>query len=123
MTKLFLRNTTTNGIGATYFDMVTAAGGAPITDSQYRRKTPEQVKQERINLGIIPPEVEKIVVKIAKTAIKKAAATQTSAIDIILKQQAEYEKKLRIELARHQQVWDSAYRRLFEIAVYEAIMD
>lgn len=39
-----------------------------------------------------------------------------------VEQQALYDRQFRLEMARHKQVWDAAYQRLFEIAIQEALL-
>jgi len=92
------------------------------------RKSDEELKAEltaeRIALGILPAPVAKIANKIAQKAIR--AATEVKAPDVLAwaqqaEQQALYERQLRLELSRSKLIWDSAYQRLFEIAVQEAL--
>ena len=89
-----------------------------------RWKTKAQIRQQRLDLGIIPEAVAEIAVKVAKKAIKRATVErQPDVVEWVQDdaQQALYERQMRMELARHQQVWNAAYSKLFELAVIESL--
>lgn len=88
-------------------------------------KTRRQIEQERIDLGIIPDPVARIAEKIARKAIKKAIEKHEPDIAEWTARNAQkivYERQLKAELAHHDQVWNQAYQRLFELAVHEALL-
>ena len=99
-------------------------GGGHLVHGWQRRKTRKQIDEERIALGIIPAPVAKIAEKIARKAIRKAE--EQSAPDVLAwaalqEQQATYERQMRAEMARQNQVWEAAYTRLIKIAIEEKL--
>ena len=91
-----------------------------------RRKTAAQIKRERIKLGIIPPEVERLVRKVAEKAITKATEGQQNDILEWAIQEAQkelYERQIRNALSRSNLEWDRIYQKLFEISIMEALQD
>ena len=76
---------------------------------QYKRRTAEEIKQERIKLGIIPDDVEKAVVRAVETT-REARKVADVAIDL---QAAEME--LRAYLAQVQKEMVSEYLALLAL--------
>lgn len=76
---------------------------------KYRKQTAEEIKQERIRLGIIPDDVEKAVVKAVQTTLE-ARKVADSSIDL---QAAEME--LRAYLAQVQKEMVSEYLALLAL--------
>lgn len=94
------------------------------TQAERKRRTPEELKAQRIALGILPAEVAAVANKIAQKAIRKATERQEpDVIDWVshADQQALYERQMRLEMARRNQVWEAAYAALFDLAVQEAL--
>ena len=93
-------------------------GAVPHT----RWKTAEEVKAERIALGIIPADVAAVVNKVARKAIK--TATVKNVADVMEwagqdDQRLLYERQIRLAIARRNQEWQDEYTRLFDMAVME----
>jgi hypothetical protein len=89
-----------------------------------RRKSAKEIEQERIRLGIIPATVAKVVTKAAQDAV--AQATQQREPDVVKwaeDNEAMYQRQIRRDIARSNMVWDKAYRRLFEIALHDALLE
>ena len=87
------------------------------------RKTAKEIEKERIRLGIIPEAVAKVVVKAAQNAIDQA--TQQREPDVVgwaEDNEAMYQRQIRRDIARSDMVWDKAYKRLFEIALHDALI-
>jgi hypothetical protein len=107
------------------------SGAVPETTQQFsggfvpfrRRKSAKEIEQERIRLGIIPATVAQVVTKAAQDAV--AQATQQREPDVVKwaeDNEAMYQRQIRRDIARSNMVWDKAYRRLFEIALHDALM-
>ena len=87
----------------------TAVSGGWFHYPKYRRQTAEEIKRERIKLGIIPDDVEKAVVKAVQTTLE-ARTVADEAIDL---QAAEME--LRAYLAQVQKEMVSQYLALLAL--------
>jgi len=90
----------------------------------HRRKSAKEIEQERIRLGIIPATVAQVVTKAAQDAV--AQATQQREPDVVKwaeDNEAMYQRQIRRDIARSNMVWDKAYRRLFEIALHDALLE
>jgi hypothetical protein len=96
--------------------------GGYATLPERRKRTPEELKAERIALGILPADVAKAANVIAKQAI--TTATEQRAPDVLEwldQRNDEYEQALRAEMAQYEQEWATAYRNLVAMAVQEAL--
>lgn len=89
-----------------------------------RWKTAEEIKAERIALGIIPEEVAAVANKIARKVIRTATVRQVPDVMEWIahdEQQALYERQMRLEMARRNQAWEAAYARLLDLALQELL--
>jgi hypothetical protein len=88
------------------------------------RKSAKEIEQERIRLGIIPAPVAKVVAKAAQAAV--AQATRQEEPDVIKwaeDNEAIYQSQIRRDIELSDMIWDKSYRRLFEIAIHDALTE
>lgn len=93
---------------------VQPSGGVP--GYRHRTRTPEELRAERIRLGIIPAPVKRAVVKAARKAVEETPAK----VDPLVWLQAQYDRRellLQRELEAKQIEFQQAYMLLLKIEI------
>jgi hypothetical protein len=100
---------TVSGIAAGPASAVVTGGGGWVNFPHYKQKTDEEIRQERIKLGIIPPDVAKVVVDAVSHAVQGRTAPNPE-IDL-----ARAEKAAREAVSALKQQWTNEYIQLLSI--------
>jgi hypothetical protein len=87
------------------------------------RKTDEEIRQERIRLGIIPAPVEKVVAKVAEQVTRRAERKQADPLEMLKAEHARIQAQLERQLDEQNLAYQQAYMALMAVEIQRVMQE